>query len=40
MGRNVKWTREKCLKDSSIRFGLLSEYESLLNKNGSSSDEK
>ena len=40
MGYANKASLQKCLKDSSIRFGLLSEYESLLNKNGSSSDEK
>ena len=40
MGYSNKASLQKCLRDSSIRFGLLSEYESLLNKNGSSSDEK
>ena len=44
VARNLGYTHKSSLRRglrcASIRFGLLSEYESLLNKNGSSSDEK
>ena len=40
LGYTHKSSLRRGLRCASIRFGLLSEYESLLNKNGSSSDEK